>query len=893
MKLKKSIVSSLLALALAGTMGFSAVTQTACSDPNSTNNEQTETTYYSLTLNLNGGELPTGQNYTQFEADKVFVLPTPTKSGYKFVGWYDNAEFAGIAYTKIDQADATSSKVFWANWIEDDTSAPNTYPVNLHLYAGNFKDGFGNITSYTSGIAVTLPEVEKFGYIFEGWYESSDFSGSPVTEIPADATGSKQYYAKWTKIDDGSEERHDKLTVTFDYNFDGAVTPTKTEIEYGNMVAKPLSPSRLGYHFLGWYEAESSTEYNFSAGVTENITLYAHWKVQTYSVTLILNDGSIVSGSNISSYTFGEGAILPELARSGYTFAGWYESDLFDGNKVTEISKTDTGNKTYYAKWDAAEDVNTLKVKAVGGYEEGAYIELERIAGTDVGDYKVSYRPSSSGVAAYAVIDAELVRDNGSGIRADIVGLSAGNYDIKVEAKSFTVEKTNIQVSSYDRSGYAHFNYTKGVGAYNDDGTLKEGAIVIYVTEETKNTVQANLNGSKYTGIAKILSNASKLNGKNIPLVVRIIGTIGAATWNEIDYSKDLVGGALPTASVKGINGKQLPTDHKDITQEELIAGGYNTLNTSVYSELEGLNSKATYKDGEYDSAWNNCSIDNASNVTVEGIGTDARLFQWGLTWRYGNSIEVRNLTFEDYTEDACSFEGGTDSTTVGGFDSNNIWVHHNTFLQGKNYWDVCPEQDKLEGDGATDFKKNAYVTISYNHYFENHKTGLIGGGDSQKTACITFHHNWYEKCSSRLPLGRQANMHMYNNFYDGTTGTNMSLRAGAYALIENCYFKNANNPITTQSGDSKKGVAKVVNCTFEGCSIGSTYINNGTVFNYSSNTSNRSTQVANDNIYDKNFDTNPKVFYYDAENNKSLVERMDGKNNVPDVVMAQSGVHK
>lgn len=897
MKLKKSFLSTLLALSLAGTIGFTAVTQTACSRPNNndTYNEQSETTYYKLTLNLNGGELPAGQNFKQFEADKIFILPIPTMSGHKFGGWYDNAEFAGNAYTQIDKVNASADKEFWAKWTAEDSSAPNTYSVTLHLNEGNFKEGYGNITSYISGTTVTLPKVERYGYEFEGWYESIGFSGSPVTEISATATGSKQYYAKWTKTDDGSDVKPDKLTVTFDYNYVGAIPPTKTEVEYGKMV-EPANPTRIGYDFLGWFEKDSSTEYNFSAGTIENIALYAHWKVQTYNVVLIFNDGTIVNGNNITSYTYGECVILPELERSGHTFAGWYESVTFEGNEVTEISKTATGDKTYYAKWEAVE-VNALNVTSVGGYEEGAYIELDRITATNVADYTISYKPSSSGVAAYTAIDAELVRNNGASIRADFVGLPAGNYDIKVEVNNFAVEKANILVSAYDRSGYAHFNYNKGVGAYNDNGTLKEGAIVVYVTEETKNTVKATLNGSTYTGIADILTHSSRLGGKT-PLVVRIIGTIGAATWNEIDYSSYLVNGQLPNASVKGINGKQLPTDHKDITQKELIEGGYNTLNTTEYSELKGLTSKATYKDGEYDSAWNNCSIDSASNVTVEGIGADARLFQWGLTWRYGNSIEVRNLTFEDYTEDACSFEGGTNSTTMDGFDSNNIWVHHNTFLEGKNYWDVSPDQDKREGDGATDFKKNAYITMSYNHYVENRKTGLIGGGDDQTTACVTFHHNWYEKCSSRLPLGREANMHMYNNFYDGSTRTNMSLRAGAYALIENCYFKNANNPITTEEGynpdNSKiiKGVAKVVNCVFYGCSIGSAYINNGTVYNYSSNTSNRATTVANYNVFDKNFDTNPEVFYYDAINNKSLV-KLDGKNNVPEIVMAQSGVHK
>lgn len=819
MKLKKSFLSTLLAFTIAGSIGFTAVIQSGCANmSNNTHNEQTETVYYKLTLNLNGGKLAEGQDITQFEANKRLILPTPTKNGYKFAGWYDNSELTGSAFLQIDKSQANSDKEFWAKWEEPGGETSETYTVTLHLNGGSLKAGQEDLTSYQSGTAVTLPVPERDGYGFAGWYENDNFEGSPVTEIPATATGNKNYYAKWD--------------------------------------------------------------------------------TKTYTVTLYFNGGEIVSGSDISSYTYGVGAILPVLNRAGFNFDGWYESSDLTGNRVTEISKTDTGDKTYYAKWTTIKP-DELNVISVGGYEEGAYIELGLMNNTVVSDYSVAYKSASSGVDAYKDIDAALVRESNDVVRADIVGISEGLYTIRVTANNKQIEKT-VEVSAYDRSGYGHFQI-QGVGAYNDDGTLKSGASVIYVTEETKNTVEFTIKNHTYVGIANILSKVKELNGA--PLVVRIIGTVGAATWNEIDYITmyNLKNGEeiTDTNKIVDINGKPLPTGN-NLTQEDIIKANYNFLDTSVYSELEGLTSRMKWDSkGEWDSYWNMCDINGAANVTVEGIGTDARIFQWGFTWKQCNSIEVRNLTFEDYTEDACSFEGSVNSLTVKGFDSQNLWVHHNTFLEGKNYWDVCPEQDKHEGDGATDFKKNSYITISYNHYIENHKTGLVGGGDDQTTANVTFHHNWYERCNSRLPLGREANMHMYNNFYDGSTGTNMSLRAGAYALIENCYFKNANNPITTQEGNNPdqtkklRGVAKVVNCVFDGCSIGSAYINNGTVYNFSSNTANRTTVVDNDNIFNKSFDTDPSAFYYDVANNKSAVTRFDGKNTVPEVVEQLSGVHK
>lgn len=501
----------------------------------------------------------------------------------------------------------------------------------------------------------------------------------------------------------------------------------------------------------------------------------------------------------------------------------------------------------------------------------------------------VQYKLSTD--SNYTALDEELVRASTSSVaRADVLGLKGGaNYDFKITSSAGKTVEVTLAITAYDRSGYAHFGYTSGVGAYNDDGTIKSGAQVVYVTEATKNTVQATIGGKTYTGIVNILQNA----GTSTPLVVRIIGTVGAATWNEIDYNSSNTyssSNKISASSIVGANGSQLPTD-SSTKQADLISGGYNTLNTTTYTELDNLTSKAKYSSGEYDSYWNMCDISGVSNVTVEGVGEDARIFQWGFTWKNCSSIEVRNLTFEDYTEDACSFEGSdTSATSLSDFTkSKNIWFHHNTVEEGINYWDVCAEQDKHEGDGGTDFKGAAYITLSYNVYHNNHKTGLIGGSDTQTTACVTFHHNYYNACVSRLPLGRQANMHMYNNYYYGTTGTNMSLRAGAYALIENCYFDNANNPIetkaTTSDGAVKtSGVAKLCGNIFSGKQYtASSYIHEV----------DRDETVTNYNAFSQDFDINSSVFYYDSTNKKSSVTVMYTAEETKTYVPQLAGVQK
>lgn len=597
--------------------------------------------------------------------------------------------------------------------------------------------------------------------------------------------------------------------------------------------------------------------------------------VKTYTVKFY-SEGSLVGTTTVNSGAKVEAPA--DVEKSGYYIAGWTTSST--SGAVYDFTQGVTGNLELHAKWEKI----TGKISYTYAGKECAAFEW---GDANPAKAKVQYKLSSA--SAYTDVDAQLVRSaKTSGFaRVDIVGLKGGaQYDFKVTTSSgenYTV--SNMTVSSYDRSGYAHFNYSSGVGAYNDDGTPKANANIVYVTEATKNTVKATIDGKTYTGLVSILQNA----GTKTPLIVRILGTVGAATWNKLEENG---GKPLTPDKVVGVNGKVLTK--KNWTQQELIDGGYNTLNTSVYSELKGLSSRIKYDSSksEFDSCWNDCSIQNVKNVTVEGIGEDARIFQWGMTFKSSSSIEVRNLTFEDYTEDACSFESGeTSAASLSEFKHGNIWLHNNTFEEGVNYWDVCNEQDKHDGDGSTDFKGIKNITISYNVYNNTHKTGLIGGSNSQTTASVTFHHNAYNNCKARLPLARQANMHMYNNYYNGTTSCDISLRANAYALVENCYFESKNNTPVELQHDSKygDGWAKVIGCTITESKIS---VKDGV--NKSTNLyvgADRAKKLNTANKYGSNFDTESAVFYY--ANGKSDVAEMLTAAQVKTEIPKVAGVQK
>ena len=626
------------------------------------------------------------------------------------------------------------------------------------------------------------------------------------------------------------------------------------------------------------------------------------YTVTFYSEGIVVHTETVTEGETVQSYT--------DIEKEGHVLKGWTTNSNGQGEQYN-FNTPVTGALDLYAIW---QEVSNEFTYTYSGYECAAFEWKE----SDVSSAKVEYK--LKGASSYTTVDKALVRASAtSGVaRVDIVGLKGNsNYDFKVTTSDGEIyQVSDMFIAAYDRSGYAHFKKSDGVGAYKDDGTPKDNAKIYYVTEANKNNVDG-----KGNSVVQLLMNQKG----GSPMIIRIIGTVGAATWKKLDYNADGVyhsKNKIPSNLIKGVNDKLLSectaTDNKYYSQEDLIKEGFNELNYKPddpfykggrCEELKGLTSRANIDGDGYDSCWNDASISNAANVTVEGIGEDARIFQWGFTFRNSNSIEVRNLTFEDYTEDACSFEGGsdsdTDSSSANGFKYKNFWVHHNTFEEGMNYWDICAEQDKHDGDGSTDVKRIAYVTFAYNVYHETHKTGLVGSDNKVLTSSVTFHHNLYNGCKARLPLARQANMHIYNNYYKGTTDTDLSLRASAYALVENCYFEKPESGSGSTNFDFPSdntygyGYAKVIGCTFADAngetvdaatSYGGSKSTPVPTTNLKLNVS-RTTAMDSQNKYGANFDTDSSVFYY--ANGKSNVESMLTADEVKAKLIDLAGVQK
>lgn len=222
----------------------------------------------------------------------------------------------------------------------------------------------------------------------------------------------------------------------------------------------------------------------------------------------------------------------------------------------------------------------SVNITEFGGWLEAAFVEWSPVTGAE--SYNVYF--TGEGITNQK-IDNPLIRSYGSYFRADILGLKAGTYTITVKAVVSSVEETtgtttaSITVLAHDRNGFAFAN-GRVPGAYKLDGTLKTGAVILYITEETKNTVSmvvTGANANPCVGLQTILDGFKK-GSDTRPLIVRLIGQI---------------------------------TDPSYLLSGDVV--------------IENKNNASSY-------------------ITFEGVGEDAVADGWGIRVKNATNIEIRNL---------------------------------------------------------------------------------------------------------------------------------------------------------------------------------------------------------------------------------------------------------
>lgn len=421
----------------------------------------------------------------------------------------------------------------------------------------------------------------------------------------------------------------------------------------------------------------------------------------------------------------------------------------FEGNKTVIAPNDGSDNDEYDASVREINFAKKVESGENGGIENPAGVVQITEAKAWLESVYLKWVPFE-GASSYNVyiddkkIDTQLIRQYASYFRADVLGLKAGTYSIKVvpvnaEGKEMAGANTatNLVVKSHNREGFAHFNF-EGIGAYNNDGTLKSDAKVLYITASTAKTVSTDvIVGSKNKKVNakgfQAIINAYQKGYDTTPIAFRIIGKVSLADLDGISSSSEGI----------QIKGKS----------------GYSTM-----------------------------------NMTFEGVGDDATVYGFGFLVRNSKSVEFRNFAIMRCLDDAMSLDT----------QNSNIWIHHMDLFYGKK----GSAADQPKGDGTVDIKGNSkYVTVAFNHFWDNGKSSMCGMKSETGENWITYHHNWFDHSDSRHARVRTMTVHMYNNYYQHCDVYGIGATSGSNIFMESNYFEAVKRPIMSSlQGTDIKG---------------------------------------------------------------------------------------
>lgn len=438
-------------------------------------------------------------------------------------------------------------------------------------------------------------------------------------------------------------------------------------------------------------------------------------KVNQMYVTTKSGDVKYYNTADLTSVKFeGDKAII--APKSGA------ENDEYDASvqAVRFAKKADQGESG-----DIDNPAGVIQITEAKGWQESAYLKWAPFEGASsynvyVGDKK---------------IDAQLVRQYASYYRADVLGLKAGTYSVKVvpvnaEGTEIAGANTasNLVVKSFNREGFAHFKYD-GVGAYNNDGTLKAGAKVLYITAKTAKTVSTTVNTGKsetITGLQSIIDAYSKGKDKT-PIAFRIIGKV---SLSDLDH---------------------------------------------ISSSAEGLQVKGA-----------------TMNMTFEGVGDDATVYGFGFLLREAVSVEFRNFAIMRCLDDAMSLDTknshvwihnmdlfygkkgsaadqakGDGTVDIKG-DSKYVTVAYNRF------WD----NGKASMCGMKSETGENWIT--YHHNWFDHSDSRMA---RVRTMSVHMYNNYYQHCDVYgIGATSGSSVFMESNYFDAVKRPIMSSLQGTDA---------------------------------------------------------------------------------------------------------------
>ena len=412
----------------------------------------------------------------------------------------------------------------------------------------------------------------------------------------------------------------------------------------------------------------------------------------------------------------------------------------FEGDKTIITPKSGAENDEYNAsvqavrfakKADQGESgdidnpAGVIQITEAKGWQESAYLKWAPFEGAS--SYNVYVDDKK--------IDAQLVRQYASYYRADVLGLKAGTYSVKVvpvNAEGTEIDgantASNLVVKSYNREGFAHFKYD-GIGAYNNDGTLKAGAKVLYITAKTAKTVSTTVNTGKsetITGLQSIIDAYSKGKDKT-PIAFRIIGKV---SLSDLDH---------------------------------------------ISSSAEGLQVKGA-----------------TMNMTFEGVGDDATVYGFGFLLREAVSVEFRNFAIMRCLDDAMSLDTKNSNVWIHNMDlfygkkgsaADQAKGDGTVDIKGDSKY-VTVAYNRFWDNGKASMcgmkSETGENWITYHHNWFDHSDSRMA---RVRTMSVHMYNNYYQHCDVYgIGATSGSSVFMESNYFDATKRPIMSSLQGTDA---------------------------------------------------------------------------------------------------------------
>ncbi len=406
---------------------------------------------YTLTFDPTGGTSAGSMDVSFGTA--IGDMPTPTKSGYQFAGWYTREKGNGDLYTPDNIMPKSDIKLY-AAWVQNGKSLVVDFDTN---------GGKGSVEKCLVGYNETIdsfPTVKRTGYTFVEWNSKPDGTGAHVTKTTNIIYNNLKLYAVW---------KPNPCTVTLNAN-KGTVTKNKLTVNYESKIGTLETPVREAYEFLGWYYADG-TECSPDDIITNNVKLIAKWRGYEYMILLNPKGGKMSEEDTMYVCCGDSVGELPVPTRKGYYFLGWFTKPKAKGTQYTAETEMPEKDITLYAGWKKKSGYATsvsLDVKSLSlgvGQSQDLTATLTPIATLDT----LSWTSSNTKVAD--VSSTGTVTAKGAGTAKITVKTTKG----KTASVKITVKKavTKLTASYNSRTIKADQTVKATVKANGYAGTLK------------------------------------------------------------------------------------------------------------------------------------------------------------------------------------------------------------------------------------------------------------------------------------------------------------------------------------------------------------------------------------------------------------------------------------